>query len=141
MRGEKAPRKSNVAQVGRSRDKQSCLRIVFLVCGSMLSHVEFWELQFDHSGAMRSDLRCPGVCLRHPGGALGLAMGSGYRLRCSACSWRYVVVTLKPHRRPVQSVPGNDNLVVVFDVLGCRGGQRRHQWHRTVWMTTVAATH
>ena len=86
---------------------------------SMLSHVELLELQFDHSGAMRSDLRRPGVCLRHPGGTLGLAMGSGYRLRCSACSWRYVVVTLKPHRRPVQSVPGNDNLVM--SCLGCIG--------------------
>ena len=42
----------------------------------VLSHVELLELQFDHSGAMRSDLRRPGVCLRHPGGALGLAMGS-----------------------------------------------------------------
>ena len=42
----------------------------------VLSHVELLELQFDHSGAMRSDLRRPGVCLRHPGDTLGLAMGS-----------------------------------------------------------------
>ena len=75
MRVEECPPEIKFRTGRQITTQQSCLRIVVRII-NVLSHVELLELQFDHSGAMRSDLRRPGVCLRHPGAALGLAMGS-----------------------------------------------------------------